>query len=57
MPAARAIVIWMVGEYCNCGHIIPKVLPTVLRYLARCFVSEEIDTKLQILNASTKVFT
>lgn len=55
VPAARAMVIWMVGEYSDHGHIIPKILPTVLKYLARCFISEETETKLQILSASTKV--
>lgn len=56
VPAARGMIIWMVGEYSDIGHLIPKVLPVVLKYLARCFTVEDVDTKLQILNACTKVF-
>lgn len=37
------------------GHIIPKALPTVLKYLAWTFSSEAPETKLQILNAMVKV--
>ncbi|XP_020086845.1 AP3-complex subunit beta-A [Ananas comosus] len=54
-PAARALVIWIFGEYNSVGKIIPNVVPSVLKYLAWSFTSEEIDTKLQILNASAKV--
>ncbi|KAK2999987.1 hypothetical protein RJ639_024452 [Escallonia herrerae] len=55
VPAARSLVIWMVGEYNSIGHIIPKMLPTTLKYLAWCFSSEALETKLQILNATVKV--
>ncbi|XP_009624439.1 AP3-complex subunit beta-A [Nicotiana tomentosiformis] len=55
VPSARAIIIWMLGEYNSMGHIIPKVLPTVLKYLAWTFSSEAPETKLQILNAMVKV--
>lgn len=55
VSAARAMIIWMLGEFSNTGCIIPKLLPTVLKYLAFCFVSEEKETKLQIVNACTKV--
>lgn len=55
MSAARAMIIWMVGEYNSIGDIIPKILPTVLKYLARCFTTEEHETKLQTLNAAVKV--
>ncbi|XP_060175442.1 AP3-complex subunit beta-A isoform X1 [Lycium barbarum] len=55
VPSARAMIIWMLGEYNSTGHIIPKVLPTVLKYLAWTFSSEALEAKLQILNAMVKV--
>nr|GMC63720.1 AP3-complex subunit beta-A [Ipomoea batatas] len=55
VPKARATIIWMVGEYNTVGHIIPMILPTVLKYLAWCFTSEALETKMQILNACVKV--
>ncbi|KAF7831069.1 AP3-complex subunit beta-A [Senna tora] len=55
VPAARAMIIWMVGEYCTLGEIIPRMLSTVLKYLAWCFASEALETKLQILNTTAKV--
>ncbi|CAN4101534.1 unnamed protein product [Withania somnifera] len=55
VPSARAMIIWMLGEYNSTGHIIPKVLPTVLKYLAWTFSSEVLETKLQVLNAMVKV--
>ncbi|KAK6933168.1 AP-3 complex subunit beta, C-terminal domain [Dillenia turbinata] len=55
VPAARAMIIWMVGEYNSVGQLIPRMLATVLKYLARCFTSEALETKLQILNATAKV--
>ncbi|XP_024927490.1 AP3-complex subunit beta-A isoform X2 [Ziziphus jujuba] len=55
VPAARAMIIWMVGEYGSLGDQIPRMLTTVLKYLARCFMSEALETKLQILNTTVKV--
>ncbi|XP_022765147.1 AP3-complex subunit beta-A isoform X2 [Durio zibethinus] len=55
VPAARAMIIWMVGEYSSLGVIIPRMLTTVLKYLAWCFTSESLETKLQILNTASKV--
>lgn len=55
VPAARAIIIWLVGEYCSIGERIPWMLTSVLKYLAYCFTSEASETKLQILNTATKV--
>lgn len=55
VPAARAIVIWMVGEYKSVGEKIPKMLTSVLGYLAYCFKSEALEAKLQILNTNFKV--
>ncbi|PHT45023.1 AP3-complex subunit beta-A [Capsicum baccatum] len=55
VPSARAMIIWMLGEYNSTGHIIPKVLPTVFKYLAWSFSSEALGMKLQILNSMVKV--
>lgn len=55
VPAARAIVIWMMGEYSNLGEMLPRMVTTVLKYLAWSFPSEALETKLQILNTSVKV--
>ena len=55
VPAARATIIWLVGEYCSIGERIPWMLTSVLKYLACCFTSEASETKLQILNTATKV--
>ncbi|KAK6227961.1 hypothetical protein SCA6_000301 [Theobroma cacao] len=55
VPAARAMIIWMLGEYSSLGEIIPRMLTTVLKYLAWCFTSEALETKLQILNTASKV--
>lgn len=55
VPSARAMIIWMLGEYNSMGPIIPKVLPTVFKYLAWTYSSEALETKLQILNAMVKV--
>nr|DAD26435.1 TPA_asm: hypothetical protein HUJ06_027903 [Nelumbo nucifera] len=55
VPAARAMIIWIVGEYNSLGQIIPRMLPTVLMYLARCFTSEALETKHQILSTAVKV--
>ncbi|KAK5835468.1 hypothetical protein PVK06_011157 [Gossypium arboreum] len=53
MPSVRAMIIWMVGEYSSLGEIIPRMLTTVLKYLAWCFTSEALETKLQILSTVT----
>ena len=55
VPAARAAIIWMIGEYNSLGELIPRMLATVLKYLAWCFPSEALETKLQILNSTVKV--
>lgn len=55
VPAARAMIVWLLGEYCSLGEMIPRMLSTVLKYLAWCFTSEGLETKLQILNTITKV--
>lgn len=55
VPEARAMIIWMVGEYNSLGCIIPRMLTTVIKYLAHCFTSEATESKLQILNTAVKV--
>lgn len=55
VPAARAMIIWMIGEYSTLGDIIPRMLVIVAKYLARSFISEARETKLQILNTMVKV--
>ncbi|KAI3517364.1 hypothetical protein L1887_16578 [Cichorium endivia] len=55
VPVARAIIVWILGEYNSIGDTIPKMVPILLRFLARGFPSESIETKLQILNAAVKV--
>ncbi|KAJ7516116.1 hypothetical protein O6H91_22G043400 [Diphasiastrum complanatum] len=55
VPAARAVVIWMVGEHSSVGTHVPGMVPVVLRYLAASFTRESDETKLQILNTTAKV--
>lgn len=55
VPAVRAMIVWIVGEYNSIGQIIPRMLTTVLQYLAHCFTSEALETKIQILNTTVKV--
>ncbi|KAJ6983111.1 AP3-complex subunit beta-A isoform X1 [Populus alba x Populus x berolinensis] len=55
VPAARATIIWMIGEYRNLGEIIPRMLTIVLKYLAWSFTSEALETKLQTLNTTVKI--
>ncbi|KAG8390857.1 hypothetical protein BUALT_Bualt01G0127200 [Buddleja alternifolia] len=54
-PSARAMVVWMMGEYNNIGGRISKMIPTIFMYLARRFTLEAVETKLQIINACIKV--
>ncbi|KAL8470498.1 hypothetical protein ACS0TY_033119 [Phlomoides rotata] len=54
-PAARAMVIWMMGEYSSIGGLISKMVPTMFKYLAGRFTLEADETKLQIINACIKV--
>ncbi|PKA61916.1 AP3-complex subunit beta-A [Apostasia shenzhenica] len=53
-PAARSLIIWMLGEYSSIGQIMPKILLTVLKYLAWSFPSEALETKHQILITAVK---
>lgn len=37
VPAARASILWLMGEYSN---RVPRIAPDVLRKLAKTFVDE-----------------
>lgn len=51
-PAARASVIWLIGEFYEKVQIVAT---EALRLLARGFVREAAEVKLQILNLAAKV--
>lgn len=51
-PAARASVIWLIGEF---YEKVQAVATEALRLLARGFVHEAAEVKLQILNLAAKV--
>lgn len=55
-PAARSLIIWVFGEYSFMGDLTTKIVPPVLKYLTRSFAAEVVETKLQILNCSAKVY-
>ncbi|KAF5185868.1 Ap3-complex subunit beta-a [Thalictrum thalictroides] len=55
VSAARAMIVWMVGEYNSVGQIIPMMLASVVKYLAGCFTAESLETKHQILSTAVKV--
>ncbi|XP_055636661.1 AP-3 complex subunit beta-2 [Toxorhynchites rutilus septentrionalis] len=53
VPAARASILWLIGEY---NDKVPKIAPDVLRKLAKSFIDEEDVVKLQILNLAVKLY-
>lgn len=53
VPAARAAILWLIGEY---NERVPKIAPDVLRKLAKSFVDEQNVVKLQVLNLAVKLF-
>ncbi|XP_078071089.1 AP-3 complex subunit beta-1 isoform X2 [Mustelus asterias] len=53
VPMARASILWLIGEYCEC---VPKIAPDVLRKVAKSFTNEEEIVKLQILNLGAKLY-
>lgn len=55
MSAARAIIVWMVGEYGSIGDIVRRMLHVLLLYLAGSFCKEAPEAKLQIINTVFKV--
>ena len=52
VPAARAAILWVLGEY---SERVPKVAPDVLRKMAKNFTQEETEVKMQVLNLATKL--
>jgi AP-3 complex subunit beta len=52
-PAARASVIWLLGQY---QHDIPFVAPDALRRLVQSFATESREVKLQVLPLAVKVW-
>lgn len=53
VPAARAAIIWLIGEY---NEKVPLIAPDVLRKMAKSFVDEQDAVKLQILNLGVKLY-
>lgn len=53
VPAARAAILWLIGEYNN---RVPKIAPDVLRKAAKSFADEQNIVKLQILNLAVKLY-
>lgn len=52
VPAARASILWLIGEY---NEHVPRIAPDVLRKLAKSFCDEETYVKLQVLNLAVKL--
>lgn len=48
VAAARASILWLIGEYCE---KVPKIAPDVLRKLAKSFVEE-----VKIFNSKTHLY-
>ena len=55
-PAARSLIVWVFGEFSFMGDLTTKIVLPVLKYLAWSFAAEVMETKLQILNSSAKVY-
>lgn len=53
IPAARAAIVWVIGEYCE--HVA-QIAPDVLRKMAKSFVDEAPEVKMQILNLAAKLY-
>eukprot|EP00939_MAST-03C_sp_MAST-3C-sp1_P001050 g1050.t1 len=53
VPAARASIVWIVGEYSNA---VEELAPDILRTLARSFRNESNEVKVQILNLAAKLW-
>lgn len=47
IPAARASILWLIGEY---NEKVPKIAPDVLRKIAKTFVDEVREYKMQNIN-------
>lgn len=53
VPAARASILWLIGEY---NLKVPHIASDVLRKLAKSFINEKDIVKLQILNLAVKLY-
>lgn len=53
VPAARASILWLLGEY---SDRVPRIAPDVLRKMAKNFINEEDQVKLQTLNLAVKLY-
>eukprot|EP00484_Ammonia_sp_Unknown_P027652 CAMPEP_0197037556 /NCGR_PEP_ID=MMETSP1384-20130603/14733_1 /TAXON_ID=29189 /ORGANISM="Ammonia sp." /LENGTH=1385 /DNA_ID=CAMNT_0042467871 /DNA_START=77 /DNA_END=4234 /DNA_ORIENTATION=+ len=53
VPAARCAIVWIIGEY---RQYISDYAPDALRILAKKFVHEALEVKVQILNLAVKVY-
>eukprot|EP01083_Nonionella_stella_P182587 657380_1 len=53
VPAARSAIVWIIGEY---RQYISDYVPDALRILAKKFIHEANEVKLQILNLAVKVY-
>ena len=49
VPAAKAAILWVMGEYCE---RVPKIAPDVLRKMAKSFTSEDAAVKMQVITFS-----
>ena len=52
VPAARASLVWILGEF---QELIPKRAPDILRQLTQGFCDEDVEVKMQIMNAAVKL--
>lgn len=46
VPAAKAAILWVMGEYCE---RVPKIAPDVLRKMAKSFTNEDPAVKMQVI--------
>merc|ERR1712154_211525 len=53
VPAARCAIVWIIGEY---RQYISDYVPDALRILAKKFIHEANEVKMQILNLAVKVY-
>ena len=53
VPAARCAIVWIIGEY---REYISDYVPDALRILAKKFIHEANEVKMQILNLAVKVY-
>ena len=53
VPAARCAIVWIIGEY---RQYISDYVPDALRILAKKFIRESNEVKMQILNLAVKVY-